>query len=216
MRHSRIQRRYNKSNITTSRTRRKKIKQYGGSKIGQGISGTVYYPALDCKEKSKTPKGEYVSKKSKKEISEREFEKTDVLRKLKLDNIIYPEVMCSYDDKHNLLFSKYGGPSLLDYYDYMEKLAYSKKNINKNDFNKTYFNNVIDALNELKASVKTMNEHNIYQGDITFDNILYNEKENKAYLIDFEKSGKKMDEVKEVQEIIDILIEFKNMIHSNR
>lgn len=216
MQYSRIKKRYNKSKMSTSSTRRKKIKQYGGNKIGQGITGTVYYPPLKCKEESKTPKGDYVSKKSKKEISKREFEKTEALRKLNLDNIIYPEHICEYDDKHNLLFSKYGGPSLLEYYDYMEKLAYSKKNINKNDFDKKYFNNVIDALNKLKASVKTMNENNIYQGDITFDNILYNEKENKAYLIDFEQSGKKRDEAKEVQEIIDILIEFKNMINLNR
>ena len=65
---------------------------------------------------------------------------------------------------------------------------------------------------ELKDSVKQLNNNNIYQGDISFDNILYNEEKKKSYLIDFGRAGKKNDESKEVQKLIDTLEEFKRMI----
>ena len=197
------------------RKTRKIKKMKGSGKIGQGISGIVHYPSLRCKNNSKTPKGDYVSKKSKKTKAQEEFEKTELLRKLKIDNMIYPEHICEYNDNHDLLFSKFGGYSLVKYFDYLEDLAYSKsKNIS--DFDETYFDNVIKAMYELKESIKILNENDIYQGDISFDNILYNEDEKKAYLIDFERGGKKKNEYKEFQGLIDIFLDFKKRIDSKR
>ena len=187
-------------------------KQKGGKKIGEGIGGIVYYPALECKKSSETPTGDYVSKKSLIKTALKEFDVSEMLRSLKPDNVIYPEYMCTYDDTHNVLFSKFGGYSLVNYYDYLETLAYSKKPIAADELDERYFSEVIQSLYELKDSVKQLNNNNIYQGDISFDNILYNEEKKKSYLIDFGRASKKNDESKEVQKLIDTLEEFKRMI----
>ena len=66
----------------------------------------------------------------------------------------------------------------------------------------------------MKKDIAYLNKHDIYQGDISFDNILYNENTKKAYLIDFErsKSSSMKNESKLLQYLIDELNDFKSRI----
>lgn len=191
----------------------RKIKKYkGGTIIGKGLTGAVYYPALECMNPSDGPKGDnYISKLTTTKSAEKEFDLTSKLRELEdsKDFAIFPEYICKYNDKQSLLFSKYGGYSLVHYFRYFEDLAYNK-NANTSDFDEKYYENIIKALHTLKKKVKYMNDNDIYQGDISFDNILYNEDEIKVYLIDFERGGKKDDETVLVQDLIDDLKKIKN------
>ena len=90
----------------------KQQKQKGGKIIGKGMSGVVHYPALQCKAPSENPTdiSSYVSKVSSKKSAEKEFKNTEALRSLKGSEefAIYPEFMCEYNEKQNLLFSKFG------------------------------------------------------------------------------------------------------------
>ena len=198
--------------------KRQTHKQTGGVLLGKGLSGEVYYPALQCKNKDETPTGNYVSKVSSIKSAEKEFEKTSILRENKdeLDFAIFPEYMCEYNKTHNLLFSKMGGYSLIQYHNYLENIGYEKnakkKNIEKETFDNKYFEEIIDSLKELKQNIKILNGLGIYQGDISFDNILYNQEEKKAYLIDFERKGNEEDESLLIQDLINDLEKFKKKI----
>lgn len=200
---------------TKNKSKRKTYRKKGGGIIGKGISGTVHYPALQCKIPSETPVGDYVSKLSKKKCAENEFSITAKLRDLPDGNLyaIYPEYMCEYDTKHNLLFSKFGGECLGSFYENIQTLLHTKE-INKKDFDVKYFENVIAALKELKSNVKYLNENKIYHGDLSLNNMLYDEKHNKIYLIDFEKGGKEEDETEGIEDIIYDLEIYKKRILS--
>jgi len=192
------------------------VKKYKGGKIiGKGMSGVVHYPALQCKVPSDMPIDSklYVSKVSSKNSAEKEFKNTEALRNLSESKefAIYPEFMCEYNDKQNLLFSKFGGYSLVHYYSFLENLAYSK-NADKTQFNEEYFNDIFKSLEVLKDKVKWLNENGIYHNDISFDNILYNEETNKVYLIDFEDRGKSRNDSKDVQHLLNDLEDFKKRI----
>ena len=186
----------------------------GGTILGKGLSGIVHYPALTCKDNSQ-PTGEYVSKIVTEKNALKEWENTEELRKLKPEFAIYPEYMCEGVDSKYLLFSKFGGYSLTNYYDYLEALAYKTKNYEKKqEFSISYFKDIINALKDVKKDIAYLNKHDIYQGDISFDNILYNENTKKAYLIDFErsKSSSMKNESKLLQYLIDELNDFKSRI----
>lgn len=202
--------------IRRKRASRKTHKR-GGGVIGKGISGTVYYPALQCRDPSQTPKSDkYVSKVSLTASAKKEFEATNAIRQLKQSSefAIVPEHMCEYSDTHSLLFSKYGGYTLVKYHAYLERLAYTTADAS--DFDDAYYQNVIKALRKLKDKVKYMNDNTIYQGDISFDNVVYTESEATAYLIDFERGGKKADETIFVQDLIDELERMKKKIDSRK
>jgi serine/threonine protein kinase len=197
---------------------RKQNKQSGGKIIGKGMSGIVHYPALQCKVADDNPRdlSSYVSKVSSKKSAEKEFKNTEALRALKGSEefAIYPEFMCEYNDKQNLLFSKFGGYSLFHYYSFLENLAYSKNaDKKKEEFNEEYFNIIYKGLEVLKEKVKWLNENGIYHNDISFDNIVYNEETNNVYLIDFEDRGKSRNDAKGVQSLIDDLEDFKKRIN---
>jgi len=203
-------------NRTKKRSQKKRAgKKLGGAVIGKGISGTVHYPALECRNSSETPSGDYVSKLSKRESAVREFELTEKLRALNDASTyaVYPTHMCTYDDKHNLLFSKFGGYSLESFDTYIHKLLRSK-NIKQTDFDVDYFENVIVALKELKKSIHYLNSKGIYHGDLSLNNMLYNEETRRIVLIDFEKGGRDEDETLGVQDIIDDLEIYKQRILS--
>ena len=194
---------------------KKTRKQKGGKIIGKGMSGVVHYPALQCKDASAPlDLNSYVSKVSSKKSAEKEFKNTEALRALKGTDefAIYPEFMCEYNDKQNLLFSKFGGYSLVHYYSFLENLAYTK-NADKKEFNEEYFNDVFKGLEILKEKVKWLNENCIYHNDISFDNILYNEENKRVYLIDFEDRGSSRNDSKGVQSLIDDLEDFKKRIN---
>lgn len=201
--------------------KKKKLRktQKGRGVIGYGMSGSVYYPALQCKDPSKNPSinfDKYVSKLSFTKSAQKEFETTSKIRNLKgyTDFIVVPEYICEYTDKQSLLFSKYGGYTLVQYHAYLEKLAYTKED--KSEFDEPYYKNIIKALDTLKKKVQYMNDNGIYQGDISFDNVLYNEDEKRAYLIDFERGGKKADETVFVQDLIDEFEKMKGKIDSRK
>lgn len=194
-----------------------KTQQKGGKIIGKGMSGVVHYPALQCKVPSENPSDSdsYVSKVSSKKSAEKEFKNTEALRALKGSEefAIYPEFMCEYNEKQNLLYSKFGGYSLVHYYSFLENLAYTKNADKKKEFNEEYFNEVFKALEVLKEKVKWLNENGIYHNDISFDNILYNEETKKVYLIDFEDRGKSRNDSKGIQSLLDDLEDFKKRIN---
>jgi len=208
-------RKYYRKTKNKTKNKSKTYRKKGGGIIGKGISGTVHYPALQCKIPSETPVGEYVSKLSKKQSAENEFSITAKLRDLPDSNLyaIYPEYMCEYDDKYNLLFSKFGGECLGSFYENIQTLLHAKK-INKKDFDVKYFENIIAALKELKLNVKYLNENKIYHGDLSLNNMLYDEKHNKIYLIDFEKGGREEDETEGIEDIIYDLEIYKKRILS--
>ena len=176
----------------------------GGAIIGKGISGTVYYPALQCKNISETPSGNYVSKVSSKQSAENEFNNTAKLRMLPeaIEYAIFPEYMCTYNDKQNLLFSKFGGYSLQPFYEYVRKLSRSKNIKEVSEFDNSYFENVLSALRELQKNVKYLNENKIYHGDISSENMIYDEITNKIYLIDFEKGNSETDDSESIEDLI--------------
>jgi serine/threonine protein kinase len=198
------------------KTQEKKMQQKGGKIIGKGMSGVVHYPALQCKIPNENPTdiSSYVSKVSSKKSAEKEFKNTEALRALKGSEefAIYPEFMCEYNEKQNLLFSKFGGYSLVNYYLFLENLAYTK-NADKSQFNEEYFNDIFKGLEVLKEKMKWLNENNIYHNDISFDNVLYNEETKKVYLIDFEDRGKSRNDTKGVQSLLDDLEDFKKRIN---
>ena len=143
----------------------RKIKKHkGGAIIGKGLTGTVYYPALQCMNPSEGVKGDnYVSKLTSTKNAQKEFDITSKLRELKhsTDFAIFPIYICEYNDKQSLLFSKFGGYSLVHYFTYLEKLAYNK-NANISDFDEKLYEHIIKALNILKTKIKYMNDNDIF------------------------------------------------------
>jgi serine/threonine protein kinase len=85
-----------------------------------------------------------------------------------------------------LLFSKYGGIALTEHSDLLEEHAYHKPHPLKID--NINHNKIMKALNDLKPAIIDLNSHDIYHNDLSFDNILYNDETEKAYMIDFDRS----------------------------
>jgi len=196
-----------------SRKLRRTVRSKRGSgKIGEGMSGKVYYPALECDEPSQQPKGDYVSKVTSIEAGESEFKKTEPLRSLKPTNSIYPESKCIHKGK-NLLFLKYGGFSLSDYFTNLEqnvsgRLSWAPEPVPTIP---DELNDIIHALEELINEINILNKASLYHNDVSLDNIVFNPKTKKAYLIDFERmttdsqSSKRSD----LQSIQSIVTDFK-------
>ncbi len=184
-------------------------------KIGEGLTGKVYYPALECEDSTKQPTGDYVSKVMKKDAAQKEYTTTESLRKLKPSGVVYPEHIC--DQKGNptmsLLFSRYGGEELSRYYDAAHqktsgKLLWWQTPADPKDI--AEIPNIIKALETLRDEIVYLNSNGIYHNDVQTDNIVYDKKSKKAYLIDFEKmSSIPSENDKEVIE--SIIAEFKTM-----
>jgi hypothetical protein len=184
----------------------------GSGKLGEGMTGKVHYPALECDEPSQQPKGDYVSKLTSIEAGDSEFKKTEPLRSLKPTNSIYPESKCIHKGK-NLLFLKYGGFSLSDYFTNLEqnvtgRLSWAPEPV---PVDLTELNAIIAAVEELVNEINVLNKANLYHNDVSLDNIVFNPKTKKAYLIDFERmttdsqSSKRSD----LNAIQDIVTDFK-------
>jgi len=196
-----------------SRKLRRTVRSKRGSgKIGEGMSGEVYYPALECDEPSQQPKGDYVSKVTSIEAGESEFKKTEPLRSLKPTNSIYPEIKCIRKGK-NLLFLKYGGFSLSEYFTNLEQNATGRLNWAPEPVPTIpdELNDIIHALEELINEIYVLNKASLYHNDISLDNIVFNPKTKKAYLIDFEKmtTGSQSSKRSDLQSIQSIVTDFK-------
>jgi hypothetical protein len=163
-------------------------KRRGAGKIGEGMSGRVYYPALECDDPSKQPKGDYVSKVMKPDAAQAEFTKTEPLRKLGPSYAIYPEAMCARKG-NSMLFSKFGGFNLADYFTNLEQvyegsLDWAPQAV---PVNKDELNSIVRGLQELSADIDEMNKEGLYHNDVSMDNIVFNPSTKKVYLIDFER-----------------------------
>lgn len=185
-------------------------------KIGEGLSGKVYYPALECEDPSKQPSGDYVSKAMRKDTASKEYATTERLRNLKPDGVLYPEHIC--DQKGNptmsLLFSRYGGEELTRYYYAAQQVSSGKRlwwqePANPDDI--AELPNIIKALEKLKDEISYLNTNGIYHNDVQTDNIVYDKKSKKAYLIDFEKMSATPSE-NDKESIESILEDFKAML----
>lgn len=204
----------------------------GGAIIGEGITGQVHRPPLQCSDGSH-PTGDYVSKVARsKEKADEELRFTANIRNLHLEHVIVPEHMCIGDGGKYLLFMKYGGHDLESFFEYIEKHAYKndmlerarKRNnvqqINEleslGQFDDAFYKNVIYQLGEIKKDVIVLNSNGIYHNDIHFGNVLYNEETKKAYLIDFDRSSTKprnrQTDVETIDEMIEQLEEMRSMI----
>jgi len=167
--------------------------------IGRGISGVVFYPALQCEG---APKGDYVSKLTTRAIAEKEMEFATIIKQHIPDGAIYGEYMCKSDFTMQVyatpydtcVFSKYGGKTIntyiadeMEYYyykfeQYRDKITPEKLRVAEE---------LLVALEELREHVIKMNKDGLYHNDIWQENIVYNETTKKAYLIDFEKAAYK-------------------------
>ena len=189
-----------------NRRRTRRTKRKGAGKIGEGMTGKVYYPALECDDPSKQPKGDYVSKSMVPAKAQAEFDKTERLRTLAPKYAIYPEVIC--DSKGtSLLFSKYGGFNLADYHTNMEQVYYGKRlkwapepvPVKKDEVKR-----IAMALLELAKDIDFMNKEGLYHNDVSMDNIVFNPATNKAYLIDFEHMSDVSKGISDKENIDDI------------
>jgi hypothetical protein len=137
-----------------------------------------------------------------------EWNKTGILRKIKIQGAVYPETKCTLTDGRIALFSPFGGQSILE-------IFYSKGPIVDEDSedvlgrvmngvivrNNDKVNKVIQALQRLMEQVKTMNAEGIYHNDIHEGNIVYDGKDTR--LIDFgEMSEEGNEEIGQIEDII--------------
>jgi predicted Ser/Thr protein kinase len=149
----------------------------GGRILGEGLSGVVHRPALQCKDATKTPKGDYVTKvirRGREQTARDEFANAEKLRAF-TDIVIVPDTMCEGPDDELMLFSKYGGQALIEF------------GLPDDVPSETFRTNLIAALERIKERVRAMNAAKIYHNDISFENVVFNPETNQAYLIDFER-----------------------------
>lgn len=148
----------------------------GGKVIGTGLSGVVHDEVLPCKDPSKTPSGQLVTKVLRKGKSPAEYETAVAFRETlrALDIGIFPESLCEGPSGEFHLYLKYGGLSLTDY--------------GFPDTPTIPVADVTSALTTLLEKVRAMNALGVYHNDVSFDNILYSPDTKVAYLIDFERA----------------------------
>ena len=187
----------------TSRTRRTK----GGVVIGKGTFGEVYTKPEPSLEKLLPDgcvwKDDYVMKVV---DDDKEWTRTEVLRKNAIEGAIYPESICRLKKRY-ALFSKNGGQSLLELFystgpivtkeamDNAKNKAIHREVVQHSD----KIDAVIAALEGLKSQIQAMNEKGIYHRDIQEGNIVYDG--TTAQLIDFgtmSTTGEKEDGVVDV------------------
>lgn len=183
--------------------------------IGEGMSGKVYYPALNV---PGAPEGNYVSKLTSSTVAKAEMEFASIIKQTIPDGAIYAEYMVKLpeDDIHRTtsrfgilydtcVFSIYGGISVVNYYDILEHAAYKDATIDPD-----VFEDLIIALVALQAEVEAMNQKGFYHNDISHDNIVYDDETQKARLVDFERAGYGgRNDVKDLSSVID---DFKTLL----
>jgi hypothetical protein len=127
--------------------------------IGEGMSGKVYYPALNI---PGAPIGNYVSKLTSSTVAKAEMEFASIIQQTIPNAAIYAEHMVKLDehDSHRMttkfgivydtcVFSIYGGVSLLTYFEIIEQAAYNDGRINTDEFE-----DMIASLYELQYHVE--------------------------------------------------------------
>ncbi len=145
----------------------------GGKVIGEGGDGIVHDETLPCKDPSKTPSGQWVTKVLRPGRTPKDYFTESVRDKLTALNIgIFPASVCEGPKGEFQLYMKYGGLALTDQ-------GYPDRPTNPSAVRK--------ALVTLLGKVRAMNAQGIYHNDIGFDNVVYSPETGIAYLIDFER-----------------------------
>lgn len=167
--------------------------------IGEGRSGKVFFPALPCKDNRTIPSN-YVSKLVTKENAEKEILESEKIKKYLPDDALYVLDACesSVKDKmyglwrDTLVFSKYGGQNIT-FLNELNNLFYRPKwteqQLEQQLEKLPEYKKVLASLIYLRERVNEMNKMGFFHNDIQYDNIVYNEEEEKSYLIDFESAG---------------------------
>lgn len=183
--------------------------------IGEGMSGKVYYPALQI---PGAPDGNYVSKLTSSAVATAEMEFASIIHQTIPDGAIYAEHMVKLDehDRHRMttkfgivydtcVFSIYGGVSLVTYFESIEQAAYKHGSIDTVEFE-----DMIASLYELQHDVEAMNQKGFYHNDISHDNIVYNKAEHKARLVDFERAG--FGNGNDIGDLTSVIHDFKKLL----
>ena len=186
--------------------------------LSRGKNGIVYYKALNCKDTTQ-PSGNYVSKLMTSKKAAEEYSHADKIRTTIPNGAIYPEHICesSYvkGNKDTLLFSKFGGFPIVNYFNYLD--LYNENTNEKFDID--YWNTFMGALYNLREQIAIMNSKGLYHNDMNYENILYNEEMGKMFLIDFAEAtdkpkvsrftGKPIIDVIELDSMIGTLVMLK-------
>jgi serine/threonine protein kinase len=166
--------------------------------IGEGRSGKVFFPALLCKDNRNIPSN-YASKLVSEKDASKELEQAEKVKQYLPNDALYVLDTCesSVKDKmyglwrDTLVFSKYGGQDinfLLDLHD----LYYRPTLLQERGFTLeklSAYKKVLASLRYLREKINEMNEKGFFHNDIQYDNIIYNEEEDKSYLVDFESAA---------------------------
>jgi hypothetical protein len=148
----------------------------GGAEIGKGRFGTTFFPALTCENADEQPTdASLVSKLMPSREARAEWMRTKPVREKNYDFACAPVSICKSTEVHNqwLLFSKYCGIPVSEYIRHFRQEA-------------TRFAGLLRALKTLRQHVEQMNQQDkIFHNDIGVTNVLYDENNAKAYLIDF-------------------------------
>ena len=153
-----------------------------------GISGIEYYPPLQC---SGSPTGDYVSKLTTHSIAKKEMDFSSIIKTYIPHGAVYAEYTCTYDKPFvkdlvydTCIFFKRGTPIST----YISDLVISYKNQSITPQKLKMASDILNALNELKEHVRSMNSKGFSHNAICPKNIVYNESSKKAYLIHFDHS----------------------------
>jgi serine/threonine protein kinase len=126
--------------------------------------------------------------------------------------------------RDKLVFSRYGGNNLVNLL-YYELYDGSFDEVER-DFspNILKYKKILTSLQYLREKVHEMNQKGFYHNDISPENIVYNEKEEKSYLIDFEsasstplfrkKNNGQTDDIQTMDDIINQLNAFITKLES--
>jgi thiamine kinase-like enzyme len=104
--------------------------------------------------------------------------------------------------------------------DYLEWLYYTgkpSKYYKGKEIPLRFFKDMLVALKRLYVKIKNLNEHGYFHNDIQQENIIYDEFEKKAYVIDFERLSMQplhlhLTDMINMQDLIDTLTKYINGI----
>jgi serine/threonine protein kinase len=197
--------------------------------IGEGRSGKVFFPALQCTDNRNIPSN-YVSKLVTEKIADKELKEAVKAEQYLPKDSLYVLDTCESsikdqkkDQKRDqLVFSRYGGNNLINLL-YYELYDGSFDEV-KRDFspNILKYKKILTSLQYLRERVLEMNKKGFYHNDILPENIVYNEEEEKSYLIDFETASntpilgrnKTSDDIQTMDDIINQLNAFITKLES--